>query len=293
MLEQFFDAPLYHALKLEHSSAISTLQGLRTSRGQLDRYCPKCGKSTTWQVSVTTEDESRAKMARAAAASLNGGSISQVWLQDFGLTLRCARDTKHRCTLHFAVEVHPRKPRAESASAPQSEAKYEFEVTVRKVGQYPSLADIQLGNLAEFEDGISMEQRKEFVRAVNTSAHGFNVAACVHYRRVFEGALREAYDEKLRTEGMPDWPDYAKMRTDERIDALKGYVPQFLAEHPHLYTILSKGVHELTEEECGEAMPVLREAIELMLHEKVDAIRREKRRSAASKLIARTLNKLN
>jgi hypothetical protein len=81
------------------------------------------------------------------------------------------------------------------------------------------------------------------------------------------------------------------MRTDERIAALNHYLPQFMVEHLHLYGILSKGVHELTEVDCGDAMPVLRQAIELMIHDKVDAIRREKRRKVASVLLAQTVDK--
>lgn len=155
----------------------------------------------------------------------------------------------------------------------------------------PSLTDFQLGDLTEFEEGLSKQQRKEFVRAINCTAHGFNVAACVYYRRVFESVLHEAKAELMKEAGMVDWPEFDRMRTDERIAALRTHLPQFLSEHPHLYSILSLGVHELTEEQCKEELPTLRQAIELVVRERVTAARAKKQRDSLSKLLSQSVNK--
>ncbi len=173
-----------------------------------------------------------------------------------------------------------------------------YRISARAWGRLMRLA-IACGIMGAFAAACAMNyerlshllQRKEFVRAINTSAHGFNVAACVHYRRVFESVLSDAREAKATTEGLKDWPEFELMRTNERIAALRPYLPQFMVDHPHLYGILSKGVHELTEEECGDAMPALRQSIELMLQDKVDAVRREKRRQTASTLLAQTVDK--
>lgn len=293
MLETLFDAPLYQAVELEYDAASKVLRGLRTTAGQrLDRHCPACGKSTTWTVGIASEDERNAKIENATVIGSGGAPPKFNWVDDLHLRLHCARQSLHKCTLFFAVEAPPVQLLFQSRTANADEKKKPMPPTkILKIGQYPSLTDIQLGTLKEYEEGMTVQQRQEFVRAINTSAHGFNVAACVHYRRVFESVLFDARDAKLKADGTVTWPEFEKLRTDERIAALREYLPQFMVDHPHLYGILSKAVHELTEQECGQTMPVLRQAIELMIQDKVDAIRKEKRRAAASTLLAQTVDK--
>lgn len=293
MLETLFDAPLYQSVQLEYDAASKVLRGLRTTAGQrLDRHCPSCGKSTTWTVAIAPDDERNAKLEHAVVIGPGSGGPPRFnWMGAFQLRLYCARQNLHQCTLFFTVEEPAVQLRVQNRLANADEKEPVPPAKILKTGQYPSLTDIQLGTLKEFEEGMTAQQRKEFVRAINTSAHGFNVAACVHYRRVFESVLFDARDAKLKADGTTAWPEFERLRTDERIAALKDYLPQFMVEHPHLYGILSKAVHELTEEECGEAMPVLRQAIELMIQDKVDAIRKEKRRTAASTLLAQTVDK--
>lgn len=293
ILEQLFDAPLYQSVQLEYDAASKVLRGLRTTQGQrLDRHCPLCGKSTTWTVAIAPDDTRNSKLEHVAViGSGSGGSPKFNWLGDFQMRLYCARQNLHVCTLFFSIETSRSQLHVENRLANADEKKTMPPVKILKIGQYPSLTDIQLGTLKEYEEGMTAQQRKEFVRAINTSAHGFNVAACVHYRRVFESILFEARDAKLKADGTTEWPEFERLRTEERVAALREHLPQFMVEHPHLYGILSKAVHELTEEECGESMSVLRQAIELMIQDKVDAIRREKRRAAASMLLAQTVNK--
>ena len=37
---------------------------------------------------------------------------------------------------------------------------------------------------------------------------------------------------------------------DEKIKTLTGYLPPFIVEQNSIYGILSKGIHELSEEDC-------------------------------------------
>ncbi len=79
---------------------------------------------------------------------------------------------------------------------------------------------------------------------------------------------------------------------DDKIQMLAGHLPPFLVEHRRLYGILSKGVHALGEDECLEAFPAVRAAIEMMLDEKVNAKKVEDRKEAAKKSIAALEQKL-
>lgn len=294
ILEALFDAPLYKAVRIDSSVAAKLLRHLRTTTVQrIDRHCPACGKNTTWTVSISQEDVRNSKVEQATAVNLNSSQGATFnWTSDFVLRLFCARHSQHVCTLFFTVEAPSVQLLVHNKLAAGHEKKPVPPTCILKIGQYPSLSDIQIGTLDEYEEGMTKQQRNEFVRAINTSAHGFNVAACVHYRRVFESILFEAREAKQTVEGMSTWPEFEGLKTTERIAALKDYLPEFMVEHPHLYSILSKGVHELTEEECGDAMPILRQSIELMIQDKVEAIRKEKRRLAASRLIAQTVDKL-
>ena len=64
------------------------------------------------------------------------------------------------------------------------------------------------------------------------------------------------------------------MRMEERIDALRDHLPDFLVENRKIYSILSKGIHELTEEDCAEAFSSIELGIKLILDEEI-AIKRK------------------
>jgi len=58
---------------------------------------------------------------------------------------------------------------------------------------------------------------------------------------------------------------------------LKAELPEFLVENRKLYGILSKGIHSLTEEECLEYFDVVKAGIELILDEKVDHLKKQRK----------------
>ena len=47
----------------------------------------------------------------------------------------------------------------------------------------------------------------------------------------------------------------------ERVKMLDGYLPEVLINNTTIYGILSKGIHELSEEECRKYFPVVKECI--------------------------------
>ena len=87
-------------------------------------------------------------------------------------------------------------------------------------------------------------------------------------RRIFEGLILEAHAHAEAKEGWIE-ENYAKSRMDEKIELLKDYLPAFLVENKKLYSILSKGIHLLSEEECLTSFPILKVGIELILDEKI------------------------
>ncbi|SDC42816.1 hypothetical protein SAMN04488239_102247 [Ruegeria marina] len=64
------------------------------------------------------------------------------------------------------------------------------------------------------------------------------------------------------------------MRMSDKIKHLRGHLPDFLVEHSELYSILSSGIHELSEQKCLEFFAIGRGAIIEILEE--DRLKKEK-----------------
>lgn len=64
-------------------------------------------------------------------------------------------------------------------------------------------------------------------------------------------------------------------------------LPDFLVSNIKIYSILSKGIHELDEEECKKSFPILRQAIEMILDQQIE----EKEQEVKRKIISDALNK--
>ena len=80
--------------------------------------------------------------------------------------------------------------------------------------------------------------------------------------------LVERFGETTKTH-IVDWDEekYNKSRVRERIQMLKDRLPSFLVEKNQIYSIISSGIHELTEDQCLKFYPVLRNSIEIILAE--------------------------
>lgn len=279
LLGKLVSQPLYVPYELTgEDDPRYQISKLRLFPHTFDLYCPSCKRHTPWSVVITKELEAMAKLTKLSnampATNFSGGPIEFGWLQSFELPIRCTRQA-HYAKFSFNVSGGG-----------------ETTVKLTKTGQYPSLRDFQLGDIGELEEAMTLEQRREYVQAITTSAHGFSVAACVYFRRVFESLLVRARDEHMVEHSMTDWPEFKKAKTDERIKLLAGKLPKFLSEHPEIYGVLSKGVHELTEEQCAAELPILRSAMELILRDRLNAIRDIKQRAAVSKLVAQAVGRV-
>jgi hypothetical protein len=72
---------------------------------------------------------------------------------------------------------------------------------------------------------------------------------------------------------------------DEKVESLKDYLPSQLVGMKRIYSILSDGVHALTEEECLALFPALKLSIELILEQKIEADAKAQRDALAQKQI--------
>lgn len=157
---------------------------------------------------------------------------------------------------------------------------------VYKIGQEPSLADLAQAQIGQYRKALDADLFSELNRAVGVSAHGVHIGGFVYLRRVFEKLLEEAHALAVNDDGW-DEGKYIKVRIVDRISLLRHHLPEFLVENSGLYSILSKGIHELSEQECGAYFPVVRSGIELILDEKVERAKKAAKLKEARDAIAK------
>lgn len=135
-----------------------------------------------------------------------------------------------------------------------------------KTGQYPSKADIDFGSLDPAFKNLKPEFRSALGRAIGLNAHGVGIGSFVYLRRIFEELVEESHVE---AENSPCWNEneYKKVKymMDRRIEILHDYLPKWLVDNSKLYGILSKGVHELTDQDCLNHFDLVKTGILLIL----------------------------
>ena len=163
--------------------------------------------------------------------------------------------------------------------------------TITKIGQYPSIADVITIDIQKYRKVLGKDQYSEFSRAIGLTTHGIGIGAFVYLRRIFENLIEEAHQVQKST-ACWDENAYQKSRMEEKITLLRSSLPDFLVENKSLYSILSKGIHELQEAECLAAFPITKLGIELILDEKLEKLTREEKIKKASSDISALSQKM-
>ena len=130
--------------------------------------------------------------------------------------------------------------------------------SMMKIGQYPSIADMTFPELDAYKHVISKQDRKELGTAIGLFASGIGAGSYVYLRRILE---RLIYQAKVTAGDKVNDEEFEQARVAERIKMLQGYLPEILIKNTTIYGILSKGIHELSEEECRKYFPVVKECI--------------------------------
>lgn len=137
---------------------------------------------------------------------------------------------------------------------------------MKKIGQYPSFADLSFPELKEYRKVISKEDMKELKRAIGLFAQGIGVGSFVYLRRIFEHILEMA-SQKMMEDGDFNKEEYDKAHVTEKITMLKDYLPKSMVDNKVFYGIVSKGIHELRENDCLDYFPVMKRFILLTLRQ--------------------------
>ena len=162
--------------------------------------------------------------------------------------------------------------------------------SIMKVGQYPSVATIHIGQIKQYDKVIGKPVLKEFTKAIGLAANGVGIGSFVYLRRIFEGLIQDAFNE---VKASIDIENFAKQRMEEKIHTLRDRLPSFIVENRSVYGILSKGIHELSEDECLAYFDCMRASIELILDERVEQLKKKKREEQVRKSINDIASKIS
>lgn len=154
---------------------------------------------------------------------------------------------------------------------------------MKKIGQYPSVADLSFPELKEYRKVMTKEDEKELKRAIGLFASGIGVGSFVYLRRIFERIIVIA-SEKAVEEGEIKEEEFCKAHVNEKIKMLAKYLPKSLVNSSAFYGIISKGIHELSEEDCLDFFPVMQSFIMMILRqwEKIRRDEEEEKKLVAS-----------
>jgi len=243
--EEFcLEAPLYQSFELDGTNE-SDLYNFISSAANIDCYCVDCQKESVFNGEQTD-------IGPSYNFNLSDRLIFKKYI--------CSRRPSHE--IYFLFQVKNK--------------------TVFKIGQFPSHADLSLPEIRKYRKVLKEEDFREFHRAFGLVTHGVGIGAFVYLRRIFEKLIENAHYHASQIKGW-DEDAYSKLRMAEKIEMLKGHLPDFLVEQKALYGILSKGIHELSEQDCLEAFPVVKLGIELILDEEIEKKKREDKLKSATK----------
>ncbi len=272
----YLEAALYRPFEVDVQNYPDVLR-IEYFGGPLDAYCLGCQKESVFQRGVSMPSLTMPHMAVTPTdvedlianyrefmlleEDLRWTTLAEYAARDreFAAHFHCVRDDSHQ-PLSFFLSVQGGK--------------------LMKVGQYPSIADLQQATLRRYRKALGEEKYRELNRAVGLSAHGVGIGSIVYLRRIFEHLIELAHVEARQGEGW-DEEQYESSRMDEKVKMLRSVLPASLIELSSVYSILSKGIHELTEEVCLQYFQPLEVAIELILDEKMEQQARRKKLTAA------------
>lgn len=183
---------------------------------KIDGYCQDCGKETTFEL---------------VPPSVPGGDpwrdIPKRYTFD-EFALKCGRNENHRIWFYIRKK----------------------QLSVTKVGQFPSLADVAISELrSKYKSVLKGDNWSELYKAVGLASHGEGIASFVYLRRVFERLIFQRFQNHVKEEGW-DEQEFKSLRMAEKVTFLNKYLPKFLVENAKLYSIFSQGIHELDDQQC-------------------------------------------
>ena len=278
--EFFLQIPLYEQVEWKGEDVFEVLNILYF-QGTIDSYCISCGMESTFKGVYKPVPSEFSRKRYEQIKSIAGATPTPPLIPEgtYEVNLVCARNEHHFHRFIFLIIQIGNINRKINSS-------------IQKIGQYPSYGDLNIPKVKIYTPILTKEDMAELVRAIGLASHDVGVGSYVYLRRVFERLIENAHNSAAE-HGEWNEEKYSKSRMKEKIQLLSHELPSFLVEHPEMYSLLSKGIHELSEHECLEHFDTLKIAIELILDEKLEDNKKEQKIAKAKKSILKAIEKVN
>lgn len=157
-----------------------------------------------------------------------------------------------------------------------------------KIAQYPSLFDVSRDELKKYQKNqlIDKDSFKEIYKAETCASSGYYVAAYTYMRRVYETMLLSVFEQNQEHIGLTE-DEFRKLHSDKKLEAIKDYLAIDDEIYLPLYSLLSSGIHAMTEEQCCEDYNVLKPILLDILAEQKAKKEKESKRKELKELFAR------
>lgn len=249
-------------------SMVSFLSRFRSL--QFDSHCVECHKESTFKKITDTPPTLGSPSGAVYADPGDTESMTERALKNIkgthSLEFECQRDHEH--IYHFYFKVLDDK--------------------IMKIGQYPSIADIELHKIDKYRSLLKDDYR-DFSKAIGLFSHGVGAGSYVYLRRIFENLINQQKDIALTKDPSLSEEKFKEKRMNEKILYIKEHLPDLLVENRNIYSILSKGIHELSEGDCLEMFPKLELGIEIILDWKLAEKEKLEKESRFSRFVSDTI----
>lgn len=256
---------LYEEVEIEDESIFNSFID---SSHQLDAYCPKCNKERVFTtkgyhnissgriIQPIPDHFKEFELTKTQKLYDKLRKTNGVFLKEF----LCPKN--HLMIYIFKVDI--------------DELKNHKKFIIEKIGQNPSLMDLNELNIKKYRKILNSEKYKELSKAIGLFSHGIGIGALIYLRRIFEHLIVKA--NKLAEDIEDDWDSekYKKIGIERKIKMLKDYLPEYMVKNKEIYSIMSEGIHNLNEEKAKEIFSVVKKGILLILEEEYSS--REKKK---------------
>lgn len=250
--EEFLKShPLYSPVDISGEEHFELLYNLRGFNSTIDIYCPACGKESTFKghtpiPRIDNRQFHNWDQLSRQIPKVKPHFVRAVKHQVYSLSLSCTRNDLHKASYLIRVS----------------------ETELEKIGQYPSMATLIKPDTQKYKKILTDERMFELNRGIGLYAFDIGIGSFVYLRRVIEFLVEEAH---LKAKGEEDWDEekYFHSKFKERVKILSDHLPEFLVNNTLIHSILSKGIHEWSEDECKMYFNVVRRGINMILNQRL------------------------
>lgn len=244
----------------------------------LDIFCPICNKESVFSPIVEIEDYIFEQTYRNSQLG-----------NDNPFVLNAVKEGKKHWLSNLNTIV-----REFECSREKSNSQHNFFVAFKffdsyfvKIAQYPSVADLTNRHLSKYKK-LDNDIFLELSKGQGLFSHGIGIGSFVYLRRIIENHIVKPELNKLISQKRITEEDLSKKDFKEKLNIIKGEVSDFLVENKKIYSLLSKGIHELSENECLTMYPIIEKCIEIILDEQIELKEKLKKKDQ----VAKQLNQL-